>query len=99
MGRPWLPDGEFMRKQSFVLACSVALSLLGTGPARSENLLEVYQAAIKNDTSYVASECPLAADHLMQVMELTAGDQTLKLSRANHPIELMALAYGLTVKP
>jgi len=38
-----------MRKQSFVLACSVALSLLGTGAARSENLLEVYQAAVKND--------------------------------------------------
>ena len=38
-----------MRKQSFVLACSVALSLLGTGAPRSENLLEVYQAAVKND--------------------------------------------------
>jgi glycerol-3-phosphate dehydrogenase subunit C len=57
------------------------------------------QAAIKNDTSFVASECPLAADHLMQVMEMTAGEQTLKPSRANHPIELMAQAYGLTVKP
>jgi glycerol-3-phosphate dehydrogenase subunit C len=57
------------------------------------------QAAIKNDTSFVASECPLAADHLMQVMEMTAGDQTLKPSRTNHPIELMAQAYGLTVKP
>ena len=30
------------------------------------------QAALKNDTSFVASECPLAADHLMQVMELSA---------------------------
>ena len=38
-----------MRKQSFVLACSVALSLLGAGAARSENLLEVYQAAVKSD--------------------------------------------------
>ena len=57
------------------------------------------QAAIKNDTSFVASECPLAADHLMQVMEMTAGEQTLKPSRADHPIELMARAYGLTVKP
>ena len=36
------------------------------------------QAAIKNDTSFVASECPLAADHLMQVMEMTAGEQTLE---------------------
>jgi glycerol-3-phosphate dehydrogenase subunit C len=57
------------------------------------------QAAIKNDTSFVASECPLAADHLMQVMEMTAGEQTVKPSRADHPIELMARAYGLTVKP
>src|SRR4029450_6073291 len=55
-------------------------------------------AATKNDTSFVASECPLAADHLMQVMEMTAGEQTLKPSRANHPIELMAQAYGLTVQ-
>jgi outer membrane protein len=38
-----------MRKQSFVLACTVALSLLGTGAARSENLLDVYQAAVKSD--------------------------------------------------
>ena len=38
-----------MHKKSFVLACGVALSLLGAGMARAENLLEVYQAAIKND--------------------------------------------------
>jgi outer membrane protein len=38
-----------MRKKSFVLACGVAVSLLGTGLAHAENLLEVYQAAVKND--------------------------------------------------
>ena len=32
------------------------------------------QAALKNDTSHVASECPLAAEHLMQVMEMEAGE-------------------------
>jgi glycerol-3-phosphate dehydrogenase subunit C len=53
------------------------------------------QAALKNGTSFVASECPLAADHLMQVMEITAGDDKPKPSRASHPIELMARAYGL----
>ena len=53
------------------------------------------QAALKNDTSFVASECPLAADHLMQVMEMTAGDQKPKPARAHHPIELLARAYGL----
>ena len=53
------------------------------------------QAALKNDTSFVASECPLAADHLMQVIEIAAGDEKPKPSRASHPIELMARAYGL----
>ena len=54
------------------------------------------QAAIKNDTSFVASECPLAADHLMQVMEIVAGDDKPKPARGNHPIELLAQAYGWT---
>ncbi len=57
------------------------------------------QMALKNDTNYVASECPLAAEHLLQVMELTAAEQdpaqTPKPARADHPIELMARAYGL----
>ena len=53
------------------------------------------QAALKNDTSHVASECPLAAEHLMQVMELSAGEQKPKPFRADHPIEILARAYGL----
>mgnify|MGYP003339442723 CR=1 FL=1 len=53
------------------------------------------QAALKNDTSYVASECPLAAEHLLQVMEMTAGDAPPKPKRADHPIEILARAYGL----
>ena len=54
------------------------------------------QMALKNDTSFVASECPLAADHLMQVMEMTAGGEKPKPSRGSHPIELLARAYGWT---
>jgi glycerol-3-phosphate dehydrogenase subunit C len=57
------------------------------------------QAALKNDTNHVASECPLAAEHLMQVMELTAGEQKPKPFRADHPIEILARAYGLMEKP
>jgi glycerol-3-phosphate dehydrogenase subunit C len=55
------------------------------------------QAALKNDTLFVASECPLAAEHLLQVMEMTASDDghTPKPVRADHPIELMARSYGL----
>ena len=52
------------------------------------------QAALKNDTSYVASECPLAAEHLLQVMEMTAGDAPPKPKRADHPIEILAREIG-----
>jgi len=57
------------------------------------------QAALGNGTSHIASECPLAADHLMQVMEMTSGGEAPKPSRADHPIEILARAYGLMEKP
>jgi outer membrane protein len=37
-----------MHKQSILIACSVALALLGTA-ARAENLLEVYSASLRSD--------------------------------------------------
>ena len=37
-----------MRKKSLLIAVGVAVALLGTA-ARSENLLEVYQAAVRSD--------------------------------------------------
>jgi hypothetical protein len=42
----------------------------------------------------VASECPLAGMHILQGMEILAGDEALP-ARAVHPIELVARAYGL----
>ncbi|HLG47707.1 MAG TPA: heterodisulfide reductase-related iron-sulfur binding cluster [Reyranella sp.] len=57
------------------------------------------QAALKNNTSHVASECPLAAEHLMQVMELEAGETKPKPFRADHPIEIFARAYMPKEKP
>jgi glycerol-3-phosphate dehydrogenase subunit C len=78
----------------------------GIWGARSENFevavkvgKPAAQAALKNDTSHVASECPLAAEHLMQVMEMTAGEQKPKPFRADHPIEILARAYGLMETP
>ena len=74
----------------------------GIWGARSENFdiavkvgKPAAQAALKNDTAHVASECPLAADHLMQVMEMEAGETRPKPFRADHPIEIFARAYGL----
>jgi glycerol-3-phosphate dehydrogenase subunit C len=51
------------------------------------------QAALKNNTRHVASECPLAAEHLMQVMEMEAGETKPKPFSADHPIEIFARAY------
>ena len=57
------------------------------------------QAALKNNTRHVASECPLAAEHLVQVMEMAEGQETPKAFRADHPIEIFARAYGLKEMP
>jgi glycerol-3-phosphate dehydrogenase subunit C len=60
----------------------------------------VAQAALEKANRYVASECPLAATHIVNGMEKLASetkdDKGLPLgTRAYHPIELFAKAYGL----
>jgi glycerol-3-phosphate dehydrogenase subunit C len=52
----------------------------------------VARQAAKNDKAFVASECPLAAVHIVQGIEAIEG---AKVPTRMHPIELMAKAYGL----
>jgi glycerol-3-phosphate dehydrogenase subunit C len=52
----------------------------------------VARQAAKNDKAFVASECPLAAMHVLQGME---GIEGAKVPERAHPIELLAKAYGL----
>ncbi len=54
----------------------------------------VARTAAKDDSTYVVSECPLAADHIGQGMELIDGPSNKKSTC--HPIELLAKAYGLS---
>src|ERR1700676_2231144 len=54
----------------------------------------VARQAIKNGKAFLASECPLAATHILQGMEALNGEATAP-AEAFHPIELMARAYGL----
>ncbi len=54
----------------------------------------VSRQALKNDKAFLASECPLAATHILQGMELLDGE-TKPPGAAFHPIELFARAYGL----
>ena len=53
----------------------------------------VARSALNNSQKYVASECPLAADHILQGMEKLDPERTP--TRSYHPIELLAKAYGL----
>ena len=56
----------------------------------------VARAAVNNANPFVASECPLAASHIMQGIERLADDAPLP--RQAHPVQWFARAYGLTVE-
>ena len=49
--------------------------------------------AKKASSTYVASGCPLAAEHILQGMESLDGNKP-NVEKATHPIELLAKAYG-----
>jgi glycerol-3-phosphate dehydrogenase subunit C len=53
----------------------------------------VAEGVKKQNPGHVVSECPLARDHIMQGVE-RLGDE-LTTSAHQHPIELIAHAYGL----
>ncbi len=56
----------------------------------------VARQAAKNNNAHVVSECPLAGDHIIQGMEKLNDPDAVVPPRAQHPIELLARAYGLT---
>jgi len=47
------------------------------------------------DHRFIVSECPLAADHILQGIEKQLDDGQAAPARTYHPVELFALAYGL----
>ncbi len=54
----------------------------------------VVRQVLRNATPFVSSECPLAALHIQQGMEIEAGGDTLR-HPAMHPIELIARGYAI----
>src|SRR6267378_2207662 len=54
----------------------------------------VGRQALKNAKPFLSSECPLAGMHIVQEMEILAGDGSVPV-RSLHPIELVARAYGI----
>ena len=57
--------------------------------------MPVARQAVKNTGSCVASECPLAGDHILQVMERLDSEAMEVPEEAFHPIQLLARSYGL----
>ncbi len=55
----------------------------------------VARRAVKNADPYVVSECPLARDHILQGMDAIGHNNTARPAPNRHPVELLALAYGL----
>lgn len=55
----------------------------------------IAKAAIEANKAFVASECPLAAEHLAQGMERQ--NSSASPARTYHPIELMAKSYGIDI--
>ena len=54
----------------------------------------VFRQALRDPKPHLASECPLAAMHILQGMQTQAKDEPLP-ARPEHPIELLARAYGI----
>lgn len=57
----------------------------------------VARKALEEGKAYVASECPLAAKHVVQGMKMLDAEGT-KVEHSSHPVEIFARAYGLGPK-
>jgi glycerol-3-phosphate dehydrogenase subunit C len=69
---------------------------LKVGKPATRKAAEVLEAAAeKNEQGFVASECPLAAAHIVQGLSYLSGSERLPPARPYHPIEIFALSYGL----
>ncbi len=55
----------------------------------------VARTAAKNAKRHLASECPLAGEHIVQGVERLDGEGRPAIDHSHHPIELFASAYGL----
>jgi glycerol-3-phosphate dehydrogenase subunit C len=55
----------------------------------------VARQAGDSGADYIVSECPLAREHILQGMERLDADDPKLPAPFQHPIQLMALAYGL----
>ena len=55
----------------------------------------VARQAADSGRRYLASECPLAGDHIVQGLERLRENGTAGVTQSHHPIELLAMSYGI----
>ena len=55
----------------------------------------VARDVLKAEKTYVASECPLAGQHILQGMERLAKEDQTVPEESFHPIQIFAKAYGI----
>ena len=55
----------------------------------------VARKTLEGAKTYLASECPLAGEHIVQGVERLADGGKMPVDHSSHPIQLMAKAYGL----
>ncbi|HYE50605.1 MAG TPA: heterodisulfide reductase-related iron-sulfur binding cluster [Azospirillaceae bacterium] len=92
------PEGAKLPDVKVVERCSGHGGSWGVMKGNFETALKVGKPvatqAVKNAKRYVASECPLAAEHIRQGMERVDAAAAAKTEQL-HPIQIMARAYGL----
>lgn len=57
----------------------------------------VARQAAQSGKTFIASECPLAGEHIVQGIERLDMEDKPEIDHATHPIELFARAYGLEI--
>ena len=57
----------------------------------------VARQAAESGKTFIASECPLAGEHIAQGIARLGRDDLPEIEHASHPIELFARAYGITL--
>ncbi len=79
-----------VKKDNFEVALKVGK------PVATKAAAVLKEAEEKQQPAFVASECPLAAMHIVQGVERLGGAAPKTAPRAWHPIEIFAMSYGIT---
>jgi len=90
-----IPDS----KVTVIERCSGHGGSWGVMKGNFETALKVGKPVARNvakaKSAHIVSECPLAREHILQGVEILQDGEKPVVSQSQHPIELMAIAYGL----